>query len=157
PIALQAHLGDPRTLAEYVQRPGALRVGHYRLLSGLHSEHFLAFSRIANDGEILGELARLLVPTVAPWQPSGVLAPSPAGVSLGSTLAQMLDVPMYLASLDDKGRPDGIVGEPDIGGGRILLVNDVITTGDGMKALAREVEKASATIAGGAWFASRRE
>jgi orotate phosphoribosyltransferase len=155
PISLRAHLGDPQTLAEYLSRPGALRVGHFRLLSGLHSEHFLAFSEIAKDNEALAELAALLTPTIAPWQPTAVLAPSTAGVSLGGALADLLGIEMHLAYLDSSGRPRGLVGDPDVEGSRILLVNDVVTTGQGIDALARTVRERGADVAGAAWFASR--
>jgi orotate phosphoribosyltransferase len=157
PISLRARLGDPRTLAEYLGRPGALRLGHFRLLSGLHSEHFLAFSEIAKDNEALADLGTLLTPTIAPWQPTAVLAPSTAGVSLGSALAGRLGVAMHLAYLDSDGRPQGLVGDPDIAGGRVLLVNDVVTTGQGIDALARAVRERGADVAGAAWFASRAD
>lgn len=42
----------------------------------------------------------------------------------------------------------------DLKGQRVLLVNDVVTTGAGMTALAHVVE-AGGEIAGAAWFASR--
>jgi orotate phosphoribosyltransferase len=155
PISLRAHLGDPRVLAEYLGRPGALRLGHFRLLSGLHSEHFLAFSEIAKDNKALVDLATLLTPTIAPWQPTAVLAPSTAGVSLGSALAGLLGVEMHLAYLDSSGRPQGLVGDPGVAGGRVLLVNDVVTTGQGIDALARTVRERGADVAGAAWFASR--
>ena len=134
-----------------------MRVGHFRLLSGLHSEHFLAFSEIAKDKEALADLAKLLTPTIGPWQPTAVLSPSTAGVSLGGALASELGIGMHLASLDDDGRPKGIVGGPDISGGRILLVNDVVTTGQGVVALARVVAEHDADVAGATWFASRTE
>lgn len=40
-------------------------------------------------------------------------------------------------------------------GQRVLVVNDIVTTGRGMSALARVATDAGVTIAGGAWFLSR--
>lgn len=157
PISLHARLGDPQTLAAYLQRPGVLHVGHFRLLSGLHSEHFLAFSAIASDDEATAELVALLTPTIGPWEPTAVLAPSTAGVSLGRAIASEFGIAMHLASLDEGGRPQGIVGDPEIAGERVLLVNDVVTTGEGIVALARAVRTKGAEVAGATWFASRTD
>lgn len=154
-ISLRARLGDPRVLASYLDRPGALRSGHFRLLSGLHSGHFLAFSAIAEDDEAVDEIASLLLPTISPWEPSVVLAPSTAGVTLAAALADRLGVGLYLASLDEQGRPAGIVGEPEISNDRVLLVNDVVTTGQGLMSLAQMVRDRGGQVAGGAWFATR--
>lgn len=155
PISLRVSLGDPLRLADLVGRPGVVRNGHFRLVSGLHSDRFLAFSEIVRDEAALAEFAALLAPSVAPWQPDLVLCPSTAGVALGGALASELVIPLQLASLDDRGRPDGMIGEVDVAGARILLVNDVVTTGEGLRLLADLVRQRGATVAGAAWFASR--
>ncbi|MGD0454768.1 MAG: hypothetical protein ABSB69_14340 [Solirubrobacteraceae bacterium] len=153
--ALDTHLGDQWMLAELLARPGVLEHGHFRLLSGAHSEHFLRFSRIAADTQALAGLVAALAPTVAVWQPESVLAPSTAGVSLARELAKQLGLALHLASVDARGRADGLIGEPPAAATRILIVNDVVTTGDGLKALAEVAKAAGADIAGAAWFASR--
>jgi hypothetical protein len=55
----------------------------------------------------------------------------------------------------DEGRASGITSGEELSRRRVLLVNDVVTTGAGMAALARLVEHSGAEIAGAAWFASR--
>lgn len=155
-ITLRTRLGDPRTLADHLRRPGALRHGHFRLLSGLHTDQFLAFSAIAEDTEVVHELAGLLSPVVAPWCAEAVLAPSTAGVALGGALADRLGVALHLAALDEAGRAAGILGG-DLCARRVLLVNDVVTTGQGVVALAAVARQGGAEVAGAAWFASRAE
>ena len=44
---LVLHRGDPYALAELLALPGAIMEGHFQLLSGLHTDRFVAFSRIA--------------------------------------------------------------------------------------------------------------
>lgn len=156
-ISLRAQLGDPRSLAAYLDRPGVLRSGHFQLLSGLHSNHFLAFSAIAEDSEAVDDIASLLLPSILPWQPSIALAPSTAGVTLGAALADRLGVGLYLASLDEQSRPVGIVGEPEISDERVLLINDVVTTGQSLVALAGMVRERSGQVVGSAWFAARSD
>lgn len=154
---LHALLGDPDVIVDLLARPGVLRAGHFRLLSGLHADRFVAFSRLVDDENALDVIAGWLAASVAPWRPHVVVAPSTAGVALGSALGRRLGAPLELASLDSDGRPIGLLGNPTLSGRRVLLVNDVVTTGDGMVALAEVVRAAGAEVCGGAWFLSRAD
>ena len=154
-LTLQVHLGDPIRAAELIERPGVLQGGHFRLLSGLHSDRFVAFSGIANDPAALDQIADWLLPSVAAWLPTTVIAPSTAGVGLASTIARRLGSPLRLATLDLTGRPDGLIGDLPGPSDRVLLVNDVVTTGTGLVALSAIASRCGAAIAGSTWFASR--
>src|SRR6266540_2918249 len=88
PPLLRARLGDPRMLAEMIVDDGAVVEGHVELLGGAHSDRFIRFSRIANEQEHLGAVAEWLLPTVAAWSPTAVVAPATAGVALATTLAR---------------------------------------------------------------------
>ena len=153
---LRARLGDPRVVIDMLSRNGALLDGHFELLGGQHSNHFLKFSRIASDTRDLDAIGDWLTPTVAAWRPDAVLAPSTAGVALAWTLARNLGVPLQLSSVDENGRPSELL-DASTAGKSLLLVNDVVTTGTGMAALAACAAGAGATVAGAAWFASRAE
>jgi orotate phosphoribosyltransferase len=135
----------------------AVLTGHFRLLSGLHTDHFLAFSRIASESASLERISGWLAPEVAAERPDFVLAPSTAGVALGWSLARRLGVGLHLASLDDDGRPDGVIGEPDLTGGRGLLVNDIVTTGRSFLALADLLGARRAQVTCASWFMTRSE
>jgi orotate phosphoribosyltransferase len=148
-------VGDPRELAEFLGRPGVLRTGHFRLLSGLHTGHFLAFSAIAQDPEAVRAIAADLAAVCGPWGASVVLAPSTAGVALAGELARELGIGLQLAALDANGRASGVLGDIDLSGERVLLVNDVITTGDGLVALHDVVGRAGGSIVGAACFGTR--
>lgn len=52
-------------------------------------------------------------------------------------------------------RIEWLVGTPAPLGARVLLVNDVTTTGTAIHALARMAREAGGAVAGAAWFASR--
>lgn len=153
--SLALHRGDPYVLAEWLALPGALRSGHFELLSGLHSDRFLAFSRICEEKGALDLLASWLAPELAPLSPSAVLAPSTAGVGLGRALARTLGVPLQLASLNASGRPEAVIGAPPLAGERVLLANDVLTTGQGLEALSRLVRSSGGEPAAAVWFLSR--
>ncbi len=153
--AAHVHRGDPRVVADMIASSQTIMSGHFRLLSGLHTDLFLAFSRIAGKGAMLERVSEWLAPEAAAERPDFVLAPSTAGVALGWALAGRLGVGLHLASLDDAGRPDGVLGEPDLSGGRGLLVNDVVTTGQSFQALAGLLEQRGAAVGCAAWFMTR--
>jgi hypothetical protein len=50
--------------------PGAVLHGHFALLSGLHTDRFLACSHIAKDSRALGKIADWLIPCLAPQAPT---------------------------------------------------------------------------------------
>jgi orotate phosphoribosyltransferase len=153
--SLALHRGDPYVVAEWLALPGALREGHFELLSGLHSDRFLAFSRICDEEGALDLLASWLSPDLAPLRPSAVLVPSTAGVGLGRAVARALGVPLQLASLGSDGRPNAVIGAPSLSGERVLLANDVLTTGQGLEALAGLVRDGGGEPAAAVWFLSR--
>lgn len=156
-LTVKVHCGLPSLVGEMLAAPGAVLSGHFELLSGLHADRFLAFSRIAGDEQMLGDIADWLLPGIGPTLPDAIAAPKTAGVALGWMLSRRLGIPFHLATVDEGGRADAMLGAPDLGGRRVLLVNDVVTTGDGFEALATAAKDAGAEIAGAAWFVSRSD
>lgn len=154
-IALVPRLGDPAQVSRLLTVEGVLREGHFRLLSGLHADVFLAFSAIADNASNLDEIASWLGPTVDAWTPDAVLAPSTAGVGLAATLARRISAPLHLAAVGADGRPFDVLGSVPAQRARVLLVNDVSTTGTAIAALARIARAHGADVVGAAWFASR--
>lgn len=160
--ALQTHRlrvdrGLPAKVIAYLTLPEVLHQGHFRLLSGRHSAEFIAFSGIARSETALAEVRDWLLPSVAPWDPTAILSPSTAGVSLAAVLAKRLGIPLQLAGADEAGRPDGVLGDADLQNQRVAIVNDVVTTGDGLLALRDLVTSVGANPVGAAWFLSRSD
>ena len=142
-------------VARQLTSPGVVRVGHFQLLSGLHTDTFIAFSKLADNTDELELVASWLEPTVGSWQVDSILAPSTAGVALGATLARRLGVPLFLALVRPDGRPDQLLGVGNPSLRRTLIVNDVTTTGSSLGALAELIEENQGEVAGATWYASR--
>jgi orotate phosphoribosyltransferase len=154
---LRVRLGDPRIITEILSGAEVLTHGHFELLGGEHADAFIRFSRVADRQPALDATAQWLLPSVTAWLPDAVLAPATAGVALGWTLARRLGLPLVLADVGDDGRAVCVREADSIQGRRVLLINDVVTTGEGMGALAQVARAAGAEIAGGAWFLSRSD
>lgn len=148
-------MGDPDRAWRLLLVREALRKGHFRLLGDLHSDVFVAFSRIASERASLDLVARWLAPSTAGWSPDGLFAPSTAGVGLASLISRILEIPLYLAQLDQNGRACGVIPSPSFTGSRLALVNDVVTTGNGLQKLKDVAEEAGARVVGASWFVSR--
>lgn len=154
-LALRSRLGDPNAVAAMIASHAALLDGHFELLSGAHTDRFITFSRLANDEAALEAIARWLAPSVAAWMPTAIVAPSTAGVALAWRLGQHLRLRVHLATVGADGRPASLHSDVDLRLERVVLVNDVVTTGDGLVALAGLASARGASIAGAAWFLSR--
>jgi orotate phosphoribosyltransferase len=154
PVVLR---GDAHQVNELLASPGALLRGHFKLLAGMHTDRFFRFSAVARDPTALDAIAQWLDRDVRDLAIDSVLAPTTAGVGLGWTLATSLGVPLHLAAVDHGARPTGILGEPVIEGQRILLVNDVVTTGRGLQTMLRLTEERHAGVAAACWFLTRSD
>ena len=110
------------------RQSGALLDGHFRLTSGLHSAGYMQCALVLQHpvhaeaiGRAIGEWARALAPTV-------VLSPALGGVVIGHEVARALGVRALFAE-----RQDGVLrlrrGFSLDDRDRVLVVEDVLTTG----------------------------
>jgi len=121
---------EDEVLAEF-RASQALLEGHFRLSSGRHSAHYLQCARVLMNAERAGNLARALaqkIPRDLRAQIDKVVAPAMGGVIIGHEMGRALGKDAIFVE-----RPTGtfelrrgFTVEP---GERILLVEDVVTTG----------------------------
>jgi len=123
-------LTDDQILDEF-RAAGALLEGHFILSSGLRSPKYLQCARVLMDGARAERLARALagkLPADIRDSIDTVVSPAMGGVIIGHEMGRALGKPaMFLE------RPEGIFHlrrgfalEP---GARVLMVEDVVTTG----------------------------
>jgi orotate phosphoribosyltransferase len=110
---------------------GALLEGHFILSSGLHSSRYLQCARVLMDAERAGRLCAALAETVKALVPGTIdLVASPAmgGVVVGYEMGRQLGVPSIFFE-----RVDGTLtlrrGFSIDKGARVLMVEDIVTTG----------------------------
>ncbi|MHA7818962.1 MAG: orotate phosphoribosyltransferase [Erythrobacter sp.] len=123
---------------------GALLEGHFKLSSGRHSGHYLQCARVLMNPARAGRLAQAVVngmPAEVIERVDVVVSPAMGGIIIGQEVARVLGKDaMFLE------RPDGIFHlrrgfalEP---GAKVLMVEDVVTTGlssrEAIEAVARE-------------------
>jgi orotate phosphoribosyltransferase len=127
---LKIMMSDDEILAEF-KAADALLEGHFILSSGLRSPRYLQCARVLMDPRRAERLARELaarIPNLVRDQVDVVISPAMGGVIIGHEMGRALGKPaMFLE------RPQGVFElrrgfalEP---GARVLMVEDVVTTG----------------------------
>ena len=138
---------DEEILAEF-RAADALLEGHFILSSGLRSPRYLQCARVLMDGTRAERLARALadkLPTEVRNAVDAVVSPAMGGVIIGHEMGRALGRPaMFLE------RPDGLFHfrrgfalEP---GARVLMVEDVVTTGLSSREAIAAVGEAGGTV-----------
>jgi len=146
-------------LVSRVAKTGCLVGGHFELLSGQHTNVFLRFSRFASESANVVAVARAIAQSIrtANISVDGVISPDTAGIILAYELARQLNAPRFVAKTGEGRLPSTLLNHVDLpADAKILLVNDIVTTGRGMQVMRRIVEDRGASVAGAATFTLRK-
>ena len=147
---------DDEILAEF-RAADALLEGHFILSSGLRSPRYLQCARVLMDGARAERLARALAAKLGAEIASSidaVVSPAMGGVIIGHEMGRALGKPAMFVE-----RPEGefflrrgFALEP---GARVLMVEDVVTTGLSSKEAIRAIEAAGGIVVAAASLVDR--
>ena len=142
---------DVRALLE---QTGALLTGHFRLSSGLHSANYVQCALLLEEpknakaiGEALGERLRNL-------GAQRIVAPALGGVIIGYTVAEALGLPFVFTERKEGAmtlRRGFHLGEDE----RIVIVEDVVTTGKSTRETADVIARHGGRVIGFASILNR--
>jgi orotate phosphoribosyltransferase len=114
-------------LAELATR-GAILSGHFRLSSGRHSNRFVQKFRMLEDPALLERIAATLLARMAPLDVACVVSAAVGGIVLGYECARQLGTRAIFVE-KEAGEPKLRRGFGIDPGDRVLVVEDVVTTG----------------------------
>ena len=147
---------DDEVLAEF-RASHALLEGHFKLSSGRHSAHYLQCARVLMNAERAGRLARSLcqkLPREIRSQIEKVVSPAMGGVIIGHEVGRTLEVDAVFLE-----RPSGTFelrrGFDIREGEKVLLVEDVVTTGLSSGEAIKAVHKAGDEVIAAAALVDR--
>jgi orotate phosphoribosyltransferase len=147
---------DDEVLAEF-RASHALLEGHFKLSSGRHSAHYLQCARVLMNPERAGRLARALcqkLPREIRSQVEKVVSPAMGGVYIGHEMGRTLEVDAVFVE-----RPTGTFEFRrgfDVGDGeKVLLVEDVVTTGLSSREAIKAIEAAGGEVVAAAALVDR--
>jgi orotate phosphoribosyltransferase len=136
------------------RRAGALLEGHFRLSSGLHSSGYLQSALVLQRPGDASLLGAALAARVTSWRPDVVLSPALGGVIIGHEVGRALAVRALFAERDD-GRLTLRRGFSLSRGERVLVVEDVVTTGESTRETIDVAISAAAHVVGAAALIDR--
>ena len=136
----------PPLLKEFIKRK-ALLEGHFILSSGLHSDRYLQCALILQDPKIAGKLGKELKARF-PASPDVVLSPAIGALIIGHEVARAAGVRFIFAEKDEAGKPVLRRGFSMARGEKVLVIEDVITTGLSTNEVVSLVEQAGAELIG---------
>jgi orotate phosphoribosyltransferase len=134
-------------LQEELKSRGALLDGHFRLSSGRHSDRFIQKFRILEDPKILEPVARQIADAFRKANPTIVVSAAVGGIILGYEVARALGTKAIFVEKQD-GVPVLRRNFELTPADRVLVVEDVVTTGGSVKEVMEVVRKSGADIVG---------
>jgi orotate phosphoribosyltransferase len=145
---------DSTMVLDRFRQSGALLEGHFRLSSGLHSERYLQSALVLQYPEFAGEMGEAIAERTRHLQPTVVMSPALGGIVIGQEVGRALGVRAIFAERQDGAlrlRRGFSLGPAE----RVLVVEDVITTGGSTRETIDVATSAGAHVCGAAAIIDR--
>jgi orotate phosphoribosyltransferase len=130
-----------------LQQREAILDGHFKLSSGRHSQRFIQKFRILEDPRLVAEVARSLLVRLGSLAPTIVVSAAVGGIVLGYECARQLGVRGIFVEKED-GVPTLRRGFTLAATDRVLVVEDIVTTGLSVREILAVAAAAGAPVVG---------
>jgi orotate phosphoribosyltransferase len=153
----------PAEIADIFRQTGAFLEGHFQLSSGLHSPNYMQCAKVLQYPEHGERFAKAMAAKLEGLKPTAVFAPALGGILVGYELARALGVRSIFAERVD-GKMTLRRGQELSKNDRLVLCEDVVTTGKSIKEIeALAIEAGAEVVAmaaivdrsGGKWALSK--
>lgn len=141
-------------LLDVFRRSGALLDGHFRLTSGLHSPGYLQCALVLQYPDIAERLGHALADRAESLRATVVLSPALGGIVIGQEVGRALGIRAIFAERQDGAltlRRGFTIGDAD----RVLVVEDVLTTGGSTRETMQVAVAAGGQVVGAASIVDR--
>ncbi|MDR2602457.1 MAG: orotate phosphoribosyltransferase [Spirochaetaceae bacterium] len=131
---------------------GALLEGHFLLSSGRHSDKYFQCAKLFKHPQKASLALEAVALKIKADLKSGVLAadavvgPALGGIIVSYELARALSLPAFFTERDENGVMTLRRGFEDARGLKIIIAEDVVTTGKSYRECAAALEKAGASV-----------
>jgi len=130
---------------DLLKESGALMEGHFKLASGLHSKQYVEKFRLLENPLMTAKLLGELKDRILKYKPDVVVGPVTGGVILSYEMAKQLGCYAYFTEKTEDGGMALRRGF-DVSGKKVLLIEDVITTGGSIIKAAKAVKEAGGEV-----------
>jgi orotate phosphoribosyltransferase len=144
----------PLDLETLLRETGALLSGHFRLSSGLHSPGYVQCALLLEQPRNARAIGEALAAKLGVMNAAKIVAPALGGVIIGYTVAEALSLPSIFTERKDGAMTlrRGFAIAPDE---RVVIVEDVVTTGKSTRETAAVVERMGGRVVGFASILNR--
>lgn len=127
-----------------LEEQGAIQQGHFQLTSGLHSDQYCQCATLFEQPRVAAQVVAQLVPKL-PSDIDTVIAPAIGGINMGYEVARALDCRFIFAERQDGEMVlrRGFALKPQE---RVIIVEDVVTTGGSVKEVLEIAKKNNCDI-----------
>ncbi|MDR0474080.1 MAG: orotate phosphoribosyltransferase [Treponema sp.] len=159
PLKTVKDYGD---VAGILKETGAMLEGHFLLSSGLHSDRYFQCAKLLQYPDkaeaALGEVAQRLRLSLESGEIAfdAVVGPAMGGIIVAYELARQLGLPAFFTERDDTGAMSLRRGFEVRPGQRLLIAEDVVTTGKSSGECAAVLEALGAKVTALACLVDRR-
>jgi len=148
------HMANTKRIIEIFKETEVLLEGHFLLTSGRHSNQYMQCAKLLqypnHTQEVVGELAKCYKDTKVDY----VIAPAVGGIIIGYELARQLGSKNLFAERED-GKMTIRRGFTLPKGSRVVVAEDVITTGGSVKEVIEIVREQGSEVIGVAVLVDR--
>ena len=138
---------DKKQIIQIFKSTDALLEGHFVLTSGRHSANYFQCAKVLQHPEYLAAFSIIIADEFEPIEPDLVISPAIGGIVLGTEVGTQLGCRTIFAE-----RKEGKMvirrGFEIKPGEKVLVVEDVITTGGSVKEVMNLVDEAGGNIIG---------
>ncbi len=142
---------DVRSILE---RTGALLGGHFRLSSGLHSANYVQCALLLEHPRHAKAIGEALAAKLRGFGATKIVAPALGGVIIGYTVAEALGLPFVFTERKE-GQMTLRRGFRIEQGERVVIMEDVVTTGKSTRETADVISQHGGEVAGFASILNR--
>jgi len=132
---------------EILEKTGVLQNGHFLLTSGMHSNKYMQCAKIFQHPDFSAEISKDLSEKFEGYDVDIVIGPAIGGIILAYEVARHLEVRALFAE-----RENGVMtlrrGFEITPGSKVLVVEDVITTGGSVKEVINLVRSVGGEVVG---------
>jgi orotate phosphoribosyltransferase len=136
----------PEDVLKVLEEAGAIRHGHFELSSGLHSPTYVQCALVLQHPAQAEQLGRALAAEFHDQSIECVVSPALGGVVIGHEVARAIGVRAMFTERDASGQLTLRRGFDLRAGERVLVVEDVWTTGGSTSATMHAVEEAGGRV-----------
>jgi orotate phosphoribosyltransferase len=150
----ETHEKQEKAIVDLFRRAGALLEGHFRLTSGLHSPGYLQCALVLQHPKDAERCGALIAERVRGLGAQVVLSPALGGIVIGQEVGRALGVRAIFAERQD-GKLTLRRGFSLTPGEKVLVVEDVVTTGGSTRETIDVARNAGSVVVGAASIIDR--